>query len=37
MYNLRIFLEKINMFSVKEGHGVDTVVQQVSKMRTEHV
>jgi len=37
MHNLRIFPEKINAFMVKEGHGLDTVVQHVCKMRTEHV
>jgi hypothetical protein len=36
-HNLRIFLEKINSFRLMVGHVLDTVVQQVSKMGTQHV
>ena len=37
MHNRRLLLEKINIFRVKEDHGLDTFVQQVFKMGTEHV
>ena len=38
MHNLRVLFEEMNKFGVKEGHELDTVVQQqVCKVRTEHV